>query len=489
MKSIIPIYKSETSLAEKISHNTISYCSEIYPVSEEDYQKPVFAELISVEAQSNNFDLFPINTILVTTGWNKNDDVFDREETWVARFTPEDKPFNIGHNPRQIIGHITSNMVVDDDLKVYDEFSELPSKFHILTAAVVYKHLRSGDSDLEKESASLIENIQGGNKFVSMEALFGNFDYGMVSTSGEQQVVKRCDSTSFLTSKLRSYGGDGIYNGCKIGRVLRNITFSGKGLVDKPANPESIILNDIKVFAGGFAELNSPAQGENNNSSIGEDLMADQNFEMQIKDLKDQLNDATARLKEMDEEKVNAKFEAKNTEIQSLKDKVEALEKNKKDLVDNLDEFKKSVEAKEKEKSDISKQLDDVKAELDTMKAEAKKTERVSVLVDKKVDKAKAEEIVEKYFDLDDEKFDGIVAMQVALVEAQSNQTQDSAEGEEEPLENQDQGGEDSAEGSDLEGSEEDEEPALGSDDGDDNDLLTSMASYFESELSKKDEE
>jgi hypothetical protein len=45
-----------------------------------------------------------------------------------------------------------------------------------------------------------------------------------------------------LTKHLRAYGGTGEYENYKVGRSLRGISFSGKGLVNKPANPRSIIL-------------------------------------------------------------------------------------------------------------------------------------------------------------------------------------------------------------------------------------------------------
>ena len=47
----------------------------------------------------------------------------------------------------------------------------------------------------------------------------------------------------FLHKHLRAYGGKGGYEDHKIGRLLRNIVFSGKGFVNKPANPDSVIFD------------------------------------------------------------------------------------------------------------------------------------------------------------------------------------------------------------------------------------------------------
>ena len=101
------------------------------------------------------FDLHRLYTILVTVGWNLNDDVFGVKEVWNARHSPEDKPFNLEHNPRHVIGHITGSVVVDDAYAVVDDTTtvdELPGKFHILTSAVIYKHIKSRDEKLSEET-------------------------------------------------------------------------------------------------------------------------------------------------------------------------------------------------------------------------------------------------------------------------------------------------------------------------------------------------
>ena len=77
-----------------------------------------------------------------------------------------------------------------------------------------------------------------------MECIFNVFDYAVESPNGEYHVVARGENTAFLTQHLRAYGGGGVYQDHKVGRLLRNITFSGKGFVANPANPDSFILND-----------------------------------------------------------------------------------------------------------------------------------------------------------------------------------------------------------------------------------------------------
>jgi hypothetical protein len=196
-------------------------------------------------ASIEDSDLYYVQSILVTSNWNKNDDIFDKIEVWKAKNTPEDKPTNLEHDESMIIGHIVSNYPVTEDGILIDEntdINNLPNKYHILTGSVIYRAF--SNPELKDRSEKLIEEIQNGQKYVSMECMFNNFDYGLLDENTDQyKILSRNNSTAYLTKYLRAYGGTGQHENYKIGRVLRNITFSGKGFVDKPANPDSIIFN------------------------------------------------------------------------------------------------------------------------------------------------------------------------------------------------------------------------------------------------------
>ena len=47
-----------------------------------------------------------LDSILVSVGWNKNDDVFDSVEVWAARHSPGDKPFNFEHHGADIVDRL-----------------------------------------------------------------------------------------------------------------------------------------------------------------------------------------------------------------------------------------------------------------------------------------------------------------------------------------------------------------------------------------------
>jgi hypothetical protein len=238
------IYKQE--IADGIdslvsSQGCITYASVAEPCSDTNSFK--FDKIKSVAALEDK-DLYYVQSILVSSSWNKNDDIFDKAEVWQAKKTPEDKPTNLEHDESVIIGHITSNYPITEEGEIISDdtsIENLPDKYHILTGSVIYRAFTN--PELKDRAEKLIAEIEDGQKYVSMECFFNDFDYGLRNEAGELKVLKRKEDTAYLTKHLRAYGGSGQHEGYTIGRVLRNITFSGKGFVDKPANSDSIIFS------------------------------------------------------------------------------------------------------------------------------------------------------------------------------------------------------------------------------------------------------
>ena len=97
------IYQSEIQdgLADTLKNNSIACCaiaekSDPMPIPELDAATQKQLEKLGIATAENKdqIDLYYLKSILVSTGWNKNDDVFDPSELWSAKDTPEDKPFN-----------------------------------------------------------------------------------------------------------------------------------------------------------------------------------------------------------------------------------------------------------------------------------------------------------------------------------------------------------------------------------------------------------
>src|SRR5690606_27151099 len=119
-------------------------------------------------------DLLYMRAVLVSTGQNKNDDVFLPDEMWAARNTPPLKPVNWEHESgrevdseapdlktvvehNQIIGCIYNCFVADKDGRVIDDKSitsdNIPSDYDIVIDSVIYKYL------FPKTAARIVEGV------------------------------------------------------------------------------------------------------------------------------------------------------------------------------------------------------------------------------------------------------------------------------------------------------------------------------------------
>jgi len=386
-------------LLDKIESNSIAlFCAiDTCSLSEESVEQ---MKIISgKEEGSEQLDLYYLNSILVSTGWNKNDDVFDLSETWSARHTPEDKQFNYMHDEADIIGHITGNMVIDGNgLEVSDDISvdNLPDKFDIVTSSVLYNSWTN--VELKERMEKLIAEIEDGKWFVSMECLFSAFDYAVISPEGNQHVVARDEASAFLTKHLKAYGGEGEYEGHKVGRLLRDISFSGKGLVDNPANPRSVILTDSNPF------IKTEAKSINQLDITKEiDIMSnDERLLQQVEELKAQLKTAQEELQVQANEATSEELDALNST---------AVEKD--ETITNLQESIKAFEDKASDNEElIAKQVADLASaneQILSYQEEAKVLTRRNALADAGVDSDEATSILEAFTEANDEMFDELV--------------------------------------------------------------------------------
>lgn len=426
---LIPTYKAEkeAGLTDLIrSSGSIAYASAI----EQHLTLPASSDLAKSIAKEygleEQIDLFPLKSILATVGWNKNDDVFNKVEVWIARATPEDKPFNLEHDPNRIRGHITGTYTVDDKGNVIADDSsidDLPAKYHVITAAVLYKFLKCPDEKIEEEMKQIIAEIGKGEWFVSMEALFTDFDYA-VAKDGETAIIARNEESAFLTKHLRAYGGDGKYENYRLGRSMKNITFSGKGLVRKPANPESIIFaNQIETFSPSSKEFPSSEKSMgysilNANASNKESYLMANEIELlqnQIKSLEASVtaannknNEYEKRLAELNEKQVQARISDLETQIKARDEKVAAVTAQ----VQTEQTARADVEKKFKETSEKYTALE---KEVDTLKASQAKTARVNAWVEHTGhEMSLASKLVDNFVKLSDEEFKNVLESQPA---------------------------------------------------------------------------
>ena len=403
------IYKQEIDdgLQEALaSNNTLAWCSvaETYQPSA-TFKSSALDKLIA--ENQDQMDLYYLKSILVSTGWNKNDDVFDPKETWAAKDTPEDKPFNFMHNEKDIIGHITGNVAVDFDGAELDPTGESPKQFNILTTSVIYTEW--SDSEQRDRMNKIIAEIEDGKWFVSMECLFPNFDYALLDGSGQTSVVPRNEASAFLTKHLRSYGGNGIYDNYRVGRLLRNLSFSGKGLVSKPANPRSVILDGNKTFDESEAKTITI-------SSLKESKMSDS--DKQITDLRAELAEAKAANKELQEqltagqqEELQGKIAELETTLAAKQDEVDQLIESVASLSSEKATSAESVKELEEKLSALADDLSSKEEALAAMRQKEIAAQRKLQLEEIGFEGEEAVATLEQFSELDDATFEQIIAV------------------------------------------------------------------------------
>jgi len=449
------IYPQETDdgLAEKLSlASSISYASAIVPC--DTLEQNIIKTKIS--ASLNDSDLYYVQSILVSSSWNKNDDIFDKQEVWAAKSTPEDKPTNLEHDENIIIGHITSNWPIDEDGNILQDSiasEDLPDKFHIVTGSVIYRAY--SNPELKERAEKLISEIQAGKKYVSMECYFKGFDYGLINkTSGQYKILSRNNDTAYLTKYLRAYGGQGEHEDYKIGRVLRDITFSGKGFVDRPANPESIIFNksiisDIVNKKNDNLEETGVLENKPTISADTENMIMSENIEKQVAEINEKLDSVSANCADqVAEAKATAsELEQTNKQLEAAmneKDEMLKKEKTKSEEIsaelealakEHDDEKKKMEEEMKKAKSDLEEAVSTISEKEEALKAaqtqleeaneviagykmkeeemarKDKAMKRKASLVEAGLEEDDASAAVEKFEALDDETFDAMAMM------------------------------------------------------------------------------
>jgi hypothetical protein len=249
------------------------------------------------------------------------------------------------------------------------ESAPLPEKLDLITSAVIYKVW--SDPDQRTRIEGLIEQIDRGELAVSMECVFRNFDYALLSPSGEKKVLARDETSAFLTKHLRCYGGTGEFEGYKIGRLLRDLYFSGKGLVDKPANPRSIILpKDVTPFGPIQADMILTA------------------MEVEMPD--------------------NSELETAKASVATLTTEVEAHKASVSSLEAKVTELEQTIATITNEKMALSQ-------ELQVMVANLKAVSRKAALISAGASEVKADELIEKFSQATDEMFESVVALIVPV--------------------------------------------------------------------------
>lgn len=342
-------------------------------------------------------DLALVVSILVSTGWNRNDDIFTPAEVWSARQSPLHKPMNDNHDATKILGHIVQTRTLDKDGNeiALGENESPPSEFDLEVAGVLYKQF----DELRDRIEDIIEKSNAGEMFVSMEAWFPDFGYGLMDKeTGVTKLIERTEATAFLTKHLRVFKGSGEYQGFKIGRVLKDMIFGAQAFVDggkKPANPESVIkVAAAKEAASGdfvAANLNDLLEGG------VEDV-----DEKEMKVLQKKLEETVASLSTKNQEVTDLQKAAKEFKDSDFEGQIAALNTKVEKLTASSTEVSEKVTTVETEKEELTEKLtaeteraDKAVAELDEIRKTDMARDRMKRLCEMKEIKNEEETLAE----------------------------------------------------------------------------------------------
>ena len=440
MNDII-IYDSEKSdgIAEQIkSQASVAYASQMLGARDLT-ESSVLSEALSSKASDflasagrDDDDIYHSYSILVTTSWNKNDDVFPNDEVWAARNTPKYKPANLEHDEKRIVGGIIGSWPVDKEFNLIDTASSvdnLPDSYHILVSSVIYRQWQ--DPEYKSRAEELIRKIEEGNMYVSMECIFRGFDYAIQTPNMQNHIVARNEETAFLSRHLRAYGGTGEYDGHKVGRLLKNITFSGKGFVERPANPESIIFDKDQIFDFAGASVSKNLFSSDNGVSvrIEQNILSNTDSESeeensmsdflneQVAELKAALAASQEEVKELVEKVSKANVEKLETEIAELNSAVSNLSDSIADAETKAAEDAEKIEALEASITELTEAKESAESAIAQMEEEKKRQARAAALIEAGISQEEVEAKLETFASLSDEQFNDVVSTIAGLNE------------------------------------------------------------------------
>ena len=416
----------EAGLEEQIrSQASLAYVSQLCPANPAKKGQTLSEELIKdirATAGDKDGDVYRTFSILVSTSWNKNDDVFSQEEVWAAKQTPTYKPANLEHDEKKIVGGIIGTWPVDEQLKLIDQdisLDNLPDFYHLLVSSVIYNQWQ--DPEYQARAEDLINKIEDGQMFVSMECIFKGFDYAVVTPDNENHIVARTNDTAFLSRHLRAYGGSGQYEEHKVGRLLKNITFSGKGFVEKPANPDSIIFdrdysfdftnasftknlfsndNGVSVRVGNYVFSNTNPQ---ENLDMSNDILNDQ-----VKELKEALAAVEAENKELTAKVAEANIGKWEDQVAEFKQQVEALSASLSEAGEELSAATTKIEQLETSLATESEARSQAEDLVEKMEQEKSQAERKAQLIEAGLSEEEALAKLEVFGNLSQEQFEAV---------------------------------------------------------------------------------
>jgi hypothetical protein len=371
----------------KTKYTTI-FSSHIKPlVSEEKDKYLALASLVDLEEFvpsvdiEENYDLLPVAfNAFVANRVNKNGDVVDTETALAMYKNFINKPVNIEHNRKSVIGTILTagfSSFGEDKPLTQEEVKGSKEPFNITLGGIVWKIT---DQDLANKIENSSDPTSEDYMNISASWELGFNDYNIVIVEdGEEKNIGNAKEISDpkeiekLESKLKGFGGEGkLEDGsCVYRKVINKVIPLGIGLTEAPAADVKGVLAASEEKEDTQIEAEIAEQKEEKISQNTKTNVSIRKVEaMKIENITD-INDESLQ---------TLKASAIHEYIQeSLKDASEKFTSEKQEKEDALAGANEKHEGLLKEHETLKAELESVKeklASLETEKAEREMLER-----------------------------------------------------------------------------------------------------------------
>ena len=355
---------------------TTTFSSVIKPVVSEDKDKYLaLASMVELEKFlpdvdiEKNIDLLPVAfNAFVANRVNKNGDVVDTETAVAMHDNFINKPINIEHNRKSIVGTILtagfSSFGTDESL-TKEQVKDSKEPFNVTLGGVIWKIADQSLADkIESSSDPTSEDYMG----ISASWELGFSDYNLVILEGDEKNIENATEISDPVEvekhmdKLKGFGGKGKFddNSSVYRKVINDVVPLGIGLTENPAADVKGVLTE-----NGATEQKALAKEALKEETISQNTKNTVKTEkveaMKIENLKDITDESLQTLT----------ASAIHEFIQeSLKTASEEYSSKKTEQEDSLNDAREQHETLSKEHASLETKLEDVMAQLNKLEAE-----------------------------------------------------------------------------------------------------------------------
>lgn len=190
-------------------------------------------------------DLLYSTAILVSTGTNKNGATFLGSEIVRAKDSIVHKALDIEHDEQMVVGHITNAAYMYQDGSPFDPEEAMASST---------EELDSRDMDIavslvlhKARFPEVASEVKNGEWMVSMETFYSDYDIKIGDIMVPRAQAEALGYDNLVGQVVQLKDGTKELGFHIVSKVLRGITFAGIGLVKRPANERSVILETASL--------------------------------------------------------------------------------------------------------------------------------------------------------------------------------------------------------------------------------------------------